>query len=281
MKKKIIYLFIPLLFSCSEAYKVYEVTGVVLDIDENAKSILVDHDSISGFMMPMVMPFKIKNKTILKNITKYDSVSFDFIITEKTSYAENFKKLGESSLKFEEDEFWEEDEYQQKKIGQKLSKVNFIDTKGDSTSLNQFKDNYIFISFIFTRCPVPNMCPAVVIKNGVLARKFKDYSELKFIMVSFDYIYDTPTILDSYYGNIIKDFPNWMVWSSVRNTSDLYTLTSEVGASYWGIEENNIGHNLRSVLIGPDRKLLKVWEGDEWLAGEVGKELNNYMKFMK
>ncbi len=36
------------------------------------------------------------------------------------------------------------------------------------------------------------MCPAVVIKNGVLARKFKDSSKLKFIMVSFDYIYDTP-----------------------------------------------------------------------------------------
>ena len=54
-----------------------------------------------------------------------------------------------------------------------------------------------------------------------------------------------------------------------------------MGASYWGIEENNIGHNLRSVLIGPDRKLLKVWKGDEWLAGEVGKELNNYVKFMK
>jgi protein SCO1/2 len=125
------------------------------------------------------------------------------------------------------------------------------------------------------------MCPAVVIKNGVLARKFKESSKLKFIMVSFDYIYDTPAILDSYYGDILKDYPNWMVWSSVKNISDLYTLTSEVGSSYWGIEENNIGHNLRSVLIGPDRKLLKVWEGDEWLAGEVGEELNNYIKFMK
>ena len=101
MKKQIIYLFIPVFFSCSEAYKVYEVTGIVLDIDENAKSILVDHDSISGFMSPMVMPFKIKNKTILKNITKHDSISFDFIITEKTSYSENFKKLGKSSLNFE------------------------------------------------------------------------------------------------------------------------------------------------------------------------------------
>ena len=281
MKKKIIHLFIPLLFSCSESYKVYEVTGVVLDIDENAKSILVDHDSISGFMMPMVMPFKIKNKTILKNVTKYDSISFDFIITEKTSYAENFKKLGESSLKFEEDEFWGEDEYQQKEIGQKLSEVNFINIRGESTSLNQFRDNYIFISFIFTRCPVPNMCPAVVIKNGVLARKFKDYSKLKFIMVSFDYIYDTPAVLNSFYGSIIQEFPNWMVWSSVKNISDLYTLTSEVGSSYWGIEENNIGHNLRSVLIGPGSKLLKVWKGDEWLASEVGKELNNYVKFIK
>jgi protein SCO1/2 len=232
-------------------------------------------------MMPMVMPFKIKNKTILKNITKHDSISFDFIITEKTSYAENFKKLGQSSLEFEDDEFWAEDEYHQKEIGQNLSEVNLINSKGDLTSLNQFKDSYIFISFIFTRCPVPNMCPAVVIKNGVLARKFKDSSKLKFIMVSFDYIYDTPAVLDSYYGNIIKDYPNWMVWSSVKNISDLYTLTSEVGSSYWGIEENNIGHNLRSVLIGPGRKLLKVWEGDEWLAGEVGKELNNYVKFMK
>ena len=162
-----------------------------------------------------------------------------------------------------------------------MSEVNFIDTKGDLTSLNQYRDNYIFISFIFTKCPVPNMCPAVVIKNGVLARKFKDSSMLKFIMVSFDYIYDTPAVLDLHYGNIIEDYPNWMVWSSVKNTSDLYTLTSEVGVSYWGIEKNNIGHNLRSILIGPDRKLLKVWKGDEWLAGDVGKELDNYVKFMK
>ncbi len=89
------------------------------------------------------------------------------------------------------------------------------------------------------------------------------------------------TILDSYYGNIIKDYPNWMVWSSVKNTSDLYTLTSEVGASYWGIEENNIGHNLKIRINWTRQKTLKVWKGDEWLAGEVGKELNNYVKFMK
>ena len=38
------------------------------------------------------------------------------------------------------------------------------------------------------------MCPAVVIKNGVLARKFKDYSNIYFAIVDevyFDYVIST------------------------------------------------------------------------------------------
>ncbi|MEL0269629.1 MAG: SCO family protein, partial [bacterium] len=145
--------------------------------------------------------------------------------------------------------------------------------------LDNYSGNYVFISFIFTRCPVPNMCPAVVIKNGVIARNFKDYDNVKLVMVSFDYLYDTPEILKSFYGSSTEDFPNWDVLSSVGKVSDLYTLSSEIGCEYWGIEKNNIGHNLRSALIGPDKTLLKIWEGDDWLAGSVSKEIENYIKF--
>ena len=282
MKNPLTYLIIVLLlFSCSKTDKTYIVTGVVISIDEKNKSVLVDHDSIKGFMMPMVMPFKIKNKNILKDITVHDSSSFSFTITEKTSYAENFKTIGRSYLEFDDDEFWTDDEYKEKEIGQELSDITLVGSNGELTALNHFKDSYIFISFIFTRCPVPNMCPAVVIKNGVLARKFKNNDKIKFIMVSFDYIYDTPKVLESYYSDIIKEYPNWMVWSSVGRVSDLYTLSSELGCNYWGIEKNNIGHNLRSVLIGPDRKILNVWKGDDWLAGKVQKEIDNYMKIIK
>ena len=282
MKNSFTYLIIGLLLSsCSKTDKTYNVTGVVINIDEKKESILVDHDSIKGFMMPMVMPFKIRNKNILKDIAINDSISFKFIITEKTSYAENFKTFGKSSLKFDDDEFWTDDESKKKEIGQKLSDITLVGSNGELTTLNHFIGSYIFISFIFTRCPVPNMCPAVVIKNGVLARKFKNNDKIKFIMVSFDYIYDTPKVLESYYSDIIKEYPNWMVWSSVGRVSDLYTLSSELGCNYWGIEKNNIGHNLRSVLIGPDRKILNVWKGDDWLAGKVQKEIDNYMKIIK
>ena len=177
------------------------------------------------------------------------------------------------------DDFWEDDEYSKKEIGEKLSNVTLLDISAKATSLDNYSGDYVFISFIFTRCPVPNMCPAVVIKNGVIARNFKDYDNVKLVMVSFDYLYDTPEILKSFYGSSIENFPNWDVLSSVGKVSDLYTLSSEIGCEYWGIEKNNIGHNLRSALIGPDKTLLKIWEGDDWLAGSVSKEIENYIKF--
>ena len=281
MKNKIIYLLIIFIYSCGENNKTYNVNGVVISIDKSERSILVDHDSIPGFMMPMVMPFNIKNIDAIKELHPNDSINFKFKITEKTSYAYDFVIVGKGSNEIDEDDFWDDDEYKEKKIGEKISNVTLINLDGKEVKLDQFEDKYVFISFIFTRCPVPNMCPAVVIKNGVLARQFKETDKIKFIMVSFDYIYDTPEILTSHYDDAISNFPNWTVWSSVGKISNLYTLSSEIGCEYWGIEKNNIGHNLRSALIGPGRKLLNTWEGDNWLASSVGEEIGYYINVLK
>ena len=281
MKNKITYLLIIFIYSCGENNKTYNVNGVVISIDKSESSIVVDHDSIPGFMMPMVMPFNIKNIDAIKELHPNDSINFKFKITEKTSYAYDFVIVGKGSNEIDEDDFWDDDEYKEKKIGEEISNVTLINLDGKEVKLDQFEDKYVFISFIFTRCPVPNMCPAVVIKNGVLARQFKETDKIKFFMVSFDYVYDTPEILKSQYGDAISNFPNWTVLSSVGKISDLYTLSSELGCEYWGIEENNIGHNLRSALIGPGGKLLNTWEGDDWLASSVGKEIENYIEVLK
>ena len=281
MKNKIIYLFVLLIFSCSDKNKTFNVTGVVIDINKNENSIVIDHDSIPGFMMPMVMPFNIKYIDAIKDVNPNDSVKFKFTITQTSSYAYDFKVVGKRSSEIDEDDFWSDDEYREKKIGEEISNVSLINLDGKEVKLGQYQDKYIFISFIFTRCPIPNMCPAVVIKNGVLARKFKESDKIKFIMISFDYIYDTPEILRSYYSDAISSFPDWTVWSSIGKINDLYTLSTEIGCEYWGIEKNNIGHNLRSALIGPGRKLLKTWKGDDWLASSVGKEIENYINILK
>ena len=281
MKNKIIYLLIIFIYSCGENNKTYNVNGVVISTNKSELSIVVDHDSIPGFMMPMVMPFNVKNIDAVKELSPKDSIHFKFTITDKSSYAHDFVVVGKRSNEIDEDDFWDDDDYNKKEIGEEISNITLIDLDGKEVKLDQFEDKYVFISFIFTRCPVPNMCPAVVIKNGVLARQFKELDKIKFIMISFDYIYDTPEVLGSYYSNAVSNFPNWTAWSSVGKINDLYTLSSEIGCEYWGIEKNNIGHNLRSALIGPGRKLLNTWEGDDWLASSVGKEISHYMEMLK
>ena len=280
MKKLIILLIIFIGSSCSDSKKIYDVTGVVLEVNLDNNKILIDHDSIPKFMMPMVMHFNLENKNVIKSLSKNDSVKFKFVITETSSYATDFNIIGKHiNNDNNDDDFWKDDEYTKKEIGEKLSNVTLLGINSKVINLDDYSGKFVFISFIFTRCPVPNMCPAVVIKNGVIARNFKDNDNIKLVMVSFDYLYDTPQILKSFYGSSIEGFPNWDVLSSVGKVSDLYTLSSEIGCEYWGIEKNNIGHNLRSALIGPDKPLLKIWEGDDWLAGSVSNEIENYIKF--
>ena len=278
IKKYILAFF--LFISCSNTDKEYSVTGVVQDIKEDQSIIVIDHDSISGFMMPMVMPFNLEHKKDVLELSIGDSVKFKLVVTSSNNYATDFTILGRSEIVDDYDEFWD-DEYRKKQIGERLSDVSLLDINGDSISLSSLNGKFRFISFIFTRCPIPNMCPAVVIKNGVLANNFRDYNNLELIMVSFDYAYDSPIVLKDYYGDLISIYANWSIWSSAGDISDLYTLSSEIGCEFWGIEENNIGHNLRSALVGPNMELLKVWEGDEWLAKNVRKDIENYIKIVK
>ena len=81
MKKLIILLIIFLGSSCSDSKKIYDVTGVVLEINLDNNKILIDHDSIPNFMMPMVMHFNVENRNEIKSLSKNDSVKFKFFIT--------------------------------------------------------------------------------------------------------------------------------------------------------------------------------------------------------
>ena len=109
MKKLIILLIIFLGSSCSDSKKTYDVTGVVLDINLANKKVLVDHDSIPNFMMPMVMHFNIENKNVVKSLSKNDSVRFKFIITETSSYATDFNIIGRRINIDDDDDFCEDD----------------------------------------------------------------------------------------------------------------------------------------------------------------------------
>ena len=230
--------------------------------------ITISHDTIQNLMMPMVMPFKIIDLNEISTLVIGDSVHFDFIFSDTFAFAKDFKIVGKGAQLVEDDSFFD-DEYSVKKIGQTLDNVTLLDLDSSLIELSNSDGRYRFISFIFTRCPMPTMCPAVVIKNHFLADSFSNNTNIDFIMVSFDYKYDTPTVLKEFYGSTILGYNNWYVWSSSGRVNDVYTLVKQSGGDFWGVEEGKIGHTLSSVLIDPDRVILSSWKGDKWKTSQV------------
>ena len=250
MNKNLIILL--LLLSCNTPEK-YKVIGVVKEVNVEQNKLLIDHDDIPGFMVKMVMYFNIHESVEINNFTVNDSVSFELIIKDNNSYATNFKLLGKSSLT-SSDTFWddEEDEFTIKTIGETIDDATFHNTNNNAINLSDIESDFILISFIFSKCPMPNMCPASIIKNQYLANEF---GNIQFLLISFDYLYDTPTVLNNVYGTLEKE--NLSFLSSYKHINDIYILTQQSGVSFWGVEENNIGHTMNTILVDKNLKLLK------------------------
>ena len=272
--KFIITLSLLLAIGCSK--KSYPVKGTILEVRKESNEFLIHHDEIPGFMMAMTMPFKLADSLDINRFGVGDSLKFRLEMEKNKAYAVNFQLLGKGTLP-ETDDMWD-DEYPPLEIGQIFTNVTFLDLDSNDVSLSDSDGKFRLISYIFTRCPMPNMCPAVVTKNQYLAQVFKADPNMEFVLVSFDYTFDTPTVLKNYYGGILESNPNLIILSSTGHLNDIFSLAGQSYVSFWGVDENDIGHTLRSVLIDPERRLMKVFEGTDWRPEAAERDIRNILK---
>ena len=272
--KFIITLSLFLVIGCSK--KSYPVRGTILEVRKDSNEFLIHHDEIPGFMMAMTMPFKLADSLDINRFRVGDSLIFRLEMEENKAYAADFQLLGKGTLP-ESDDMWD-DEYTPLEIGEIFTNVTFLDLDSNEVSLSNSDGKFRLISYIFTRCPMPNMCPAVVTKNHYLAQVYKNDPNIEFILLSFDYTYDTPTVLKNFYSGILESNPNLIVLSSTEHLNDIFSLAGQSYVSFWGVEENDIGHTLRSVLIDPERRLMKVFEGTDWRPEVAERDIQNILK---
>ena len=263
-------------FCCGPNIEVYPVKGTIRNISNQDHEVTIAHDTIPNLMMSMIMPFHVPDKNELNKLQVGDSVHFEFVWGDTMPYARNFRYISQGHLPVYDDFF--KDSFSPLNIGDTLDDVTLISIDSSEVKLSESDGHYRFISYIFTRCPMPTMCPAVIIKNKYLIDKFSNHKILDFVLVSFDYKYDTPSILRQNYGPIVESYNNLSLWSSIGHIDDVYKLVKQSGGDFWGVEEGKIGHTLRSVLLGPNRELLASWKGEDWKVKEVERAIKIFVE---
>ena len=264
-----------LTFSCNKN-TVYQVSGVIKEIHSDDHRLLIDHDVIPGFMEPMVMFFNIHKNVELQRFQIEDSVEFDLVITKDSHYSLNFDIVGKGKKVIEDDFLTDEDElYRAYKVGENLSDASFSTTDNQLFNLKtELSSKFTLISYIFSRCPMPDMCPAIISHNQYLA---DIYPDIDFILISFDYLYDTPEVLLKTYGEIEKKHTNIKFLSSTQHINDLFLLTKQSELRFWGVDENNIGHTMRTLIVDKNRKIIKIYDGIDWKPGDVKNDIKNLL----
>ena len=56
-------------------------------------------------------------------------------------------------------------------------------------------------------------------------------------------------------------------------------ITSGVG--FWGVEDNNIGHTMRTIIVDENLKVVKAIDGFEWKPGDAKKDIENLLKYYR
>jgi protein SCO1/2 len=146
---------------------------------------------------------------------------------------------------------------------------------GRAIHLAQFKGQALLVTFIYTRCPLPNFCPRVTRNfaevNRELAGDAAVYGKTHLLCVSFDPEHDTPDRLRAYGATYIgsaKDaFAHWDF--AVPAPPVLKEMAKWFDVGITSGPDETITHTLSTTLIGPDGKVVRFYPGNEWTADQV------------
>jgi len=254
--------------------KVYHLRGKVVSTDAAHGIVVLDHGAIPGFMEAMTMPYQLKDPSILSELHPGDVITADVLVSkssEETVLLDHIVVVAQAKPDYKPTVF-----YHVPAPGDKVPDFNLRNQDGRKIHLGQFKGKTLLVTFIYTRCPMPNFCPLVTHNFAVidsrLAASSALYAKTHLLCVSFDPEHDTPERLRAYgvtyIGSDAKSaFAHWDFAAPDKAVLLEMAKFFDVGITVG--TDDTITHTLSTTLIDADGKVAQFYPGNEWTPEQV------------
>jgi len=260
---------------CNRTRK-YPLQGEVVGKNAVTSEITVKHGDIPGFMPAMAMPYRVKDPAVVQELQPGDKIAAEVVIGKDPSdyWLEDVRITDESARVPAKPPAAPRMLMPGDRVPD-VARVNIalINQDGRTIHLSDFAGKALLVTFIYTRCPMPDFCPRLSSQFARIHDELKknpgDYSKTHLLTISFDPKYDTPAVLRkyglAYLEGDASGFSHWDFAST--NPADLRRLAQAFGLQYEE-KDNQISHNMSIVLIAPDGKVAKFWSTD-WTWTEL------------
>lgn len=249
----------------------YSAKGVVEKVAADHRKVTIHHEAIPGYMMEMTMEFPVYNTNELNAVSRGDKITFTLRVTETNAWVENIHRTGQAGKVMDDAMPMKAGEVSELKPGDMIPDGDLMTENGRHVHFSDFRGKAVAFTFFFTRCPLPNYCPLMnrnfAEARDLLQSKTNAPQNWEFLSVSFDPAHDTPETLAEF-AKIYRreDASHWLFAAADTNT--LAAWAPRIGLMVMQ-QGSGISHNLRTVVIDPQGRFFRQFDGNEWAPQEL------------
>ena len=250
--------------------RTFEVSGVVTAAPADGR-VTVAHDAISGYMPAMTMPFAIEKNA--PALAPGDRVRFTLRVAADWSRAEHIVVSGREDAVAAAARSAMSTTRARLKKGDTLPAFSLETQHGRAFTADDLRGRLTAITFIFTRCPVPEFCPLMSKRFQQVQRELEHeatvrhkFDNVGLVSVTLDPAFDTPQVLDAYAKATGANPDRWQFVTG--RESEVAKLTSAFSIH---VERNGVllDHTLATAVIDAEGRIVEIWRGTGWKVSDV------------
>ncbi len=260
--------------SAAANFKVYKLRGKVVSTNSATGEVTLNHEAIPGFMDAMTMPYKLKDPGILSELHPGDTITADVLVSQDPGadvLLDHIVVVAQAKPDYKPAVI-----YHVPALGDDVPDFKLRNQDGRAIHLDQFRGKALLVTFIYTRCPMPNFCPLVTHNFAVIDRQLAAdpalYATTHLLCVSFDPDHDTPERLRAYGAQYIGSdaknaFAHWDF--AVPPKPELVEMAKYFDVGVTPGPDDTITHTLSTTLIDARGKVAQFYPGNEWTPDQV------------
>lgn len=259
--------------------------GIVVSTDPAKDQVTVDTDTIPGYMIPMTMPYTVaktgKDAATFAALKPGDTISATLTVSGLTNTLSGITVVAHpAKIKIPATA-----PHKPLVAGESVPNFSFLDQNNQTVNLAQYHGKVLLMTFIYTRCPLPNYCPLMTRNfaaiNNTLASDPALYAKTHLLSVSFDPAHDTPSVLRSYGAgyigkNATNAFSHWTF--AVPSEAELKKVLNYFLIDVVPGPSQTLTHSLSTVVIAPDGKIYKWYPGNDWTPKQLLADVHTLLK---
>ncbi len=263
-----------LLAACGPQARQYPLEGQILAVRPATNELLIKHGDIPNFMPGMTMAFRVAEPKLLEDRAAGDVIKATLNVTDRDAWISTVEKTGSAPVP-EVPAAGPAEGARLLTEGETAPDTALTDQNGHPLRLTDWRGFAVAITFIYTRCPLPQFCP-------MLDRRFAEVQRavaadpalggrVRLLSVSFDPDADTPQALTAHAAKLGADPDRWRFATAPRDEVDRFAI--RFGVNVIRESDGTITHNMRTAVVGPNGQVTRLLDGSEWTAATLVADL--------